>query len=194
MATTQTTQDEPQACSLPSSDSGPQELGGGATGTIYAPLAEPTHVSGGLSPQTLRRCIPDLRPKTRLVVKRFLSLCVFVLSVIALWASVSSAVDARRATRIAEWTAHKDFLEHCEEHAWSGSKCEVLRDVPLHEPPGFHFPDGKRWAIPRQNVDLDQIELDVSFPVVSNMYWLIVIIFALVGLALSRRKLQQRKQ
>lgn len=44
-----------------------------------------------------------------------LSALVFIVSIVALWASVSSALEARKATDIAEWTSRKDFLEFCED-------------------------------------------------------------------------------
>lgn len=45
--------------------------------------------------------------------KKSLSVVVFIISIVALWATVSSAIDARKATKIAEWTSKKDYLEFC---------------------------------------------------------------------------------
>jgi hypothetical protein len=59
--------------------------------------------------------LPKLRLKRYPAVAKTFSLLIFFLSVVALWASVSSAVDSQKATSIAEWTSKKDFFLYCED-------------------------------------------------------------------------------
>jgi hypothetical protein len=58
--------------------------------------------------------LSSLRLKSCPAVTKALSILVFIVSIVALWASVSSAVEARKATDIAKWTSKKEFIEFCE--------------------------------------------------------------------------------
>ncbi|KAF2732457.1 hypothetical protein EJ04DRAFT_337374 [Polyplosphaeria fusca] len=62
-----------------------------------------------------RNALHSYIPDVRAILKRSLSLLVLSISIIALWGSISSAIDSHRAAQIAEWTSQKDFREFCEE-------------------------------------------------------------------------------
>jgi len=97
---------------------------------------------------------------------RMLGVVAFIFSCVELWSTLSSASDAKLATRLAEWTTLKDFLEFCEsvsgcllKHGWKGAlkltnhqhdlnttDCQMAQGMALNPPPGFPATDRRRSA------------------------------------------------
>ncbi|KAK1756927.1 hypothetical protein QBC47DRAFT_173138 [Echria macrotheca] len=108
--------------------------------------------------------IPPLTKRIFSLLLKSLAPIALILSCIALWPTLASALDAHRQTALAEWTSAKDFLEYCESRRTSSSSSGAAAGVAaaaackgvwesnrtLDAPPGFFDPEGhstkrRRW-------------------------------------------------
>ncbi|KAK4200366.1 hypothetical protein QBC40DRAFT_200700 [Triangularia verruculosa] len=59
----------------------------------------------------------------------------FIVACIALWSAFCAMEDSRKAVRLAEWTAKKDFLEFCQTTQYQETGCEDTKTKTLGPPP-----------------------------------------------------------
>ncbi|KAK0744990.1 hypothetical protein B0T21DRAFT_345106 [Apiosordaria backusii] len=59
----------------------------------------------------------------------------FIVACVALWSAICAMEDSRKAVRLAEWTAKKDFLEFCQTTEYEDSGCEKIKMKSLGPPP-----------------------------------------------------------
>ncbi|KAH8909143.1 hypothetical protein BR93DRAFT_532893 [Coniochaeta sp. PMI_546] len=69
------------------------------------------------------------------VVSKVAAITSLVLTALMAWPAITSSADTRRATKLAEWTSQKDYLEFCEAHGWKSDGCTLLKDAVLSPPP-----------------------------------------------------------
>ncbi|KAK0672517.1 hypothetical protein QBC41DRAFT_380388 [Cercophora samala] len=59
----------------------------------------------------------------------------FAVACVALWTAICAMEDSRKALRLAEWTAKKEFLEFCQTSDFKQTSCETVKTASLDPPP-----------------------------------------------------------
>ncbi|KAK0726626.1 hypothetical protein B0T21DRAFT_37869 [Apiosordaria backusii] len=83
------------------------------------PPEPPSHNGGFGAPRPTRSraaltTIVELSKTKGGLILKALSVTSLLITVLALWQTISTSADAKRSTVLAEWTAKKEFLEFCE--------------------------------------------------------------------------------
>ncbi|KAK4640640.1 hypothetical protein QC761_600840 [Podospora bellae-mahoneyi] len=75
----------------------------------------------------------------------------FAVTCVALWTAICAMEDSRKALRLAEWTAKKEFLEFCQTSNFKQTSCQTVKTASLDPPP-------TPWIVSR----MYRREIDVS--------------------------------
>ncbi|KAK4651735.1 hypothetical protein QC762_600840 [Podospora pseudocomata] len=59
----------------------------------------------------------------------------FAVTCVALWTAICAMEDSRKALRLAEWTAKKEFLEFCQTSNFKQTSCQTVKTASLDPPP-----------------------------------------------------------
>ncbi|KAK4200344.1 hypothetical protein QBC40DRAFT_71213 [Triangularia verruculosa] len=59
----------------------------------------------------------------------------FIIACIGIWSAIHAMEDSRKAVKIAEWTAKKDFIEYCQATENLDAGCTKAQSSPLGPPP-----------------------------------------------------------